>query len=145
MKYRYGSLIGHYENYQNTQSCCQRRVLALEQRRCCRNTKDIRSPALILEVNDSMIAVQKGRPLGNRTGCKHQSERRMKVGDKVTITYTMTATEVEMKPAKNSKAPVPAAAQKKKNKAAALVARRAGGKLASTFAAAEQPAQNSAN
>lgn len=55
----------------------------------------------VLEMNDSMIVVQKGKDrweIARDASSKLPSD--VKVGDKVTITYTMTAKEVEMKPAK---------------------------------------------
>ncbi len=64
----------------------------------------------VLEMNDSMIAVQKGKDrweINRDASSKLPAD--LKVGDKVTITYTMTAKEVEMKPAKGAKS----AAQKK--------------------------------
>lgn len=67
----------------------------------------------VLEMNDSMIAVQKGKDrweIARDTNSKVPTD--VKVGDKVTITYTMTAKEVEMKPAKAAKTK----AQKKENK-----------------------------
>jgi hypothetical protein len=57
----------------------------------------------VLEMNDNMIAVQKGKDrweIARDTSSKVPSG--LKVGDKVTITYTMTAKDVEMKPAKGS-------------------------------------------
>lgn len=58
----------------------------------------------VLEMNASMIAVQKGK---DRWEINRDSSSKVptdvKVGDKVTITYTMTAKEVEMKPAKAAK------------------------------------------
>ncbi len=58
----------------------------------------------VLEMNDTMIAVQKGKDrweINRDASSKLPSD--LKVGDKVTITYTMTAKEVEMKPAKGAK------------------------------------------
>lgn len=55
----------------------------------------------VLEVSDTMIAVQKGKDrweLARDSSTKAGGE--VKVGDKVTITYTMTATDIEVKPAK---------------------------------------------
>ena len=52
----------------------------------------------VLEVNDSMIAVQKGKDrweIARDSSTKVNGE--LKVGAKVTITYTMSATEVEVK------------------------------------------------
>jgi hypothetical protein len=58
----------------------------------------------VLEVSESMIAVQKGK---DRWEINRDSSTKMgaevKVGDKVMITYTMTAKEVEAKPAKEKK------------------------------------------
>jgi hypothetical protein len=55
----------------------------------------------VLEVSDSMIAVQKGK---DRWEIKRDSSTKvagdLKVGEKVTITYTMTATDVEVKAGK---------------------------------------------
>ena len=58
----------------------------------------------ILETNDQMIAVQKGKErweIAKDASTKANGEN--KVGDKVTITYTMTATEIEAKPMKGDK------------------------------------------
>ena len=68
----------------------------------------------VLEVNDSMIAVQKGKDRWevNRDSNTKMSGEAPKVGDKVHITYTMSATDVEVKAAKPAKA-------EKKEKAAA--------------------------
>jgi hypothetical protein len=64
----------------------------------------------VLEMNDTMIAVQKGK---DRWEIARDASvvlpSGLKVGDKVTITYTMMAKEIEMKPAKAVKP----AAQKK--------------------------------
>jgi len=52
----------------------------------------------VLEVNDSMIAVQKGKDrweIARDSNTKVNGD--LKVGAKVTITYTMTATDVEVK------------------------------------------------
>lgn len=66
----------------------------------------------VLEMNDNMIAVQKGK---ERWEIARDSSTtvpsNVKVGDKVTIIYTMTAKEVMLKPAKGAKAN----AQKKEN------------------------------
>ena len=59
----------------------------------------------VLEMNDSMIAVQKGKErweIARDAASKVPGD--LKVGDKVTITYTMTAKEVEVKPAKGTSA-----------------------------------------
>ena len=63
----------------------------------------------VLEANDSMIAVQKGKErweMARDSSTKVDGD--VKVGEKVTVTYTMTATKVEAK-----------AAAKKSDKAAA--------------------------
>jgi GH43 family beta-xylosidase len=73
----------------------------------------------VLEVNDSMIAVQKGK---DRWEINRDSTTKVtgdvKVGDKVHITYTMSATDVEVKAGKAEKgakkeAASPAASPKK--------------------------------
>jgi hypothetical protein len=59
----------------------------------------------VLEVTDSMIAVQKGKDrweLARDANTKVDGD--LKVGAKVTITYTMTATDVQVKAAKGAKA-----------------------------------------
>ena len=60
----------------------------------------------VLEVSDSMIAVQKGK---DRWEIARDANTKMagdvKVGTKVTIMYTMTATEVEVKAGKAEKKP----------------------------------------
>ena len=74
--------------------------------------KDYQVTGPILEVNDSMIAVQKGKDrweIARDANTKASGE--MKVGDKVTVHYTMTATDIEVKPGKAEKGA--AKAQKK--------------------------------
>src|SRR5262245_5033634 len=66
----------------------------------------------VLEVTDSMIAVQKGKDrweINRDANTKVTGD--LKVGEKVTVTYTMTATEVEVKAGKGTKkgGPTPAA------------------------------------
>jgi hydrogenase maturation factor len=66
--------------------------------------KDYQVTGPILEVNDSMIAVQKGKDrweIARDANTKASGE--MKVGDKVTVHYTMTATNIEAKAAKAEK------------------------------------------
>ena len=66
--------------------------------------KDYQVTGPILEVNDSMIAVQKGTDrweIARDSSTKASGE--MKVGDKVTVHYTMTAKEIEVKAAKGEK------------------------------------------
>jgi hypothetical protein len=58
----------------------------------------------VLEVTDSMIAVQKGKDrweINRDASTKVTGD--LKVGEKVTITYTMSATEVEVKAGKGGK------------------------------------------
>ncbi len=58
----------------------------------------------VLEVTDSMIAVQKGKDrweINRDANTKVTGD--LKVGEKVTITYTMSATEVEVKAGKGGK------------------------------------------
>jgi hypothetical protein len=58
----------------------------------------------VLEVNDSMIVVQKGKDrweLDRDSNTKVNGD--VKVGDKVHITYTMTAKDVEVKAGKGAK------------------------------------------
>jgi len=58
----------------------------------------------VLEVNDSMIVVQKGKDrweINRDANTKVAGD--VKVGDKVHITYTMSATDVEIKPGKGGK------------------------------------------
>lgn len=71
----------------------------------------------VLEANDSMIAVQKGK---DRWEVNRDASTKVtgdvKVGEKVHITYTMTATDVEVKAGKAAKA------EKKEAKAEAKAA-----------------------
>ena len=58
----------------------------------------------VLEVNDSMIVVQKGKDrweMNRDANTKVTGD--VKVGDKVHVTYTMSATEVEVKAGKAGK------------------------------------------
>src|SRR5215468_12727447 len=58
----------------------------------------------VLEVTDTMIAVQKGKDrweINRDANTKVTGD--LKVGEKVTITYTMTATDVEVKAGKGGK------------------------------------------
>ena len=71
----------------------------------------------VLEVTDTMIAVQKGKDrweINRDANTKVTGD--VKVGDKVTITYTMSATDVEVKAGKGGKkeGASPAGATKKK-------------------------------
>ena len=69
----------------------------------------------VLEVNDSMIAVQKGKDrweINRDSSTKVSGD--LKVGEKVTVTYTMSATDVEVKAAKGAKKEASPAASPKK-------------------------------
>ena len=60
----------------------------------------------VLEVTDAMIAVQKGKDrweINRDANTKVTGD--LKVGEKVTVTYTMSATDVEVKAAKGAKKP----------------------------------------
>src|SRR5713101_4447227 len=70
----------------------------------------------VLEVTDAMIAVQKGKDrweINRDANTKVSGD--LKVGEKVTVTYTMSATDVEVKAGKGAKkeATSPAASPKK--------------------------------
>jgi len=65
-------------------------------------TYDVTGP--VLEVNDSMIVVQKGKDrweINRDANTKVTGD--VKVGDKVHVTYTMSATDVEVKAGKGAK------------------------------------------
>ena len=69
------------------------------------STKTYQVTGPVLEMTDTMIAVQKGKDrweIARDASTKINGDA--KVGSKVMITYTMTATEVEVKEAKGSKA-----------------------------------------
>jgi hypothetical protein len=58
----------------------------------------------VLEVNDSMIVVQKGKDrweINRDANTKVTGD--VKVGDKVHVTYTMSATDIEVKAGKGAK------------------------------------------
>src|SRR5205807_7366651 len=58
----------------------------------------------VLEVTDAMIAVQKGKDrweINRDANTKVTGD--LKVGEKVTVTYTMSATDVEVKAGKGAK------------------------------------------
>src|SRR5213595_3674083 len=70
----------------------------------------------VLEVTDSMIAVQKGKDrweISRDASTKVSGD--LKVGEKVTVTYSMSATDVQVKAGKGAKkeAASPAASPKK--------------------------------
>jgi hypothetical protein len=69
----------------------------------------------VLEVTDTMVAVQKGKDrweINRDANTKVTGD--LKVGDKVTVTYTMSATDVEVKPGKGAKGGASPAGAKKK-------------------------------
>jgi hypothetical protein len=68
------------------------------------DAKDYQVTGPVLDVNDSMIAVQKGKDrweLARNSSTKVSGD--VKKGDKVTVHYTMTATDVEVKADKGAK------------------------------------------
>jgi FKBP-type peptidyl-prolyl cis-trans isomerase (trigger factor) len=71
----------------------------------------------VLEVSDSLIAIQKGKERWEITRAT-KAGGDVKVGDRVTIEYTMTATKIEVKPDKSAKregtSPSPAPSAEKK-------------------------------
>jgi len=72
--------------------------LALSSAVIAAGSKDYQVTGPVLEVTDSMIAVQKGKDrweLARDSSTKTSGD--IKVGDKVTVHYTMTATEIENK------------------------------------------------
>ena len=78
--------------------------LALSSAAFAGSAKDYQVTGPILEVNDSMIAVQKGKDrweVARDSNTKATGE--LKTGEKVTVHYTMTATNIEVKPAKAEK------------------------------------------
>ncbi|MEP6601983.1 MAG: hypothetical protein ABJB49_09260 [Nitrospirota bacterium] len=78
----------------------------------------------ILEMSDTIIVIEKEKGKNERWEIVRDSSTKttgeMKVGDKVTITYTMTATEIESKgaakPAKEAKASASPSASPMKKK-----------------------------
>ncbi|MDB6147787.1 MAG: hypothetical protein JWO45_1451 [Spartobacteria bacterium] len=79
------------------------------------SAKDYQVTGPVLEVTDTMIAVQKGKDrweISRDSNTKTSGE--VKVGDKVTVHYTMAATNIEAKAAgKAEKGASPAASPKK--------------------------------
>src|SRR5246127_3566699 len=89
-------------------------LLAFSNAAFAADAKDYQVTGPVLEVNGSMIAVQKGKDrweLARDANTKASAEP--KVGDKVTIHYSMTATNIEVKAGKTEKAAKPAASPKK--------------------------------
>ena len=64
------------------------------------DAKDYQVTGPVLEVNASYIVVQKGDQKWQIAVNSSTKGDKPKVGDKVTIHYTMTATEIQIKPAK---------------------------------------------
>ena len=64
------------------------------------DAKDYQVTGPVLEVKDSYIVVQKGDDKWQIAVSSFTKGAKPKVGDKVTIYYKMTATEIEAKPAK---------------------------------------------
>jgi len=68
------------------------------------DAKDYQVTGPVLDVSDSMIAVQKGK---DRWELKRDSSTKtsgeVKKGDKVTVHYSMTATDIEVKADKGAK------------------------------------------
>ncbi|HEY4284387.1 MAG TPA: hypothetical protein VGM62_15085 [Chthoniobacterales bacterium] len=79
------------------------------------DAKDYQVTGPVLDVTDSMIAVQKGKDrweLAKDSSTKTTGE--VKKGDKVTVHYSMTATNIEVKADKAAKKETKAAASPKK-------------------------------
>jgi ribosomal 50S subunit-recycling heat shock protein len=80
--------------------------LALSSAAFAAGVQDYQVTGPIAELNDTMIVVEKGAKkerfeIARDANTKASGE--MKVGDKVTVHYTMTATNIEVKPAKAEK------------------------------------------
>jgi len=78
--------------------------LALSSAAFAASAKTYQVTGPVLEVTDTMIAVQKGKDrweINRDANTKVTGD--LKVGEKVTITYTMSATEVEVKAGKGAK------------------------------------------
>ncbi|MDQ3214572.1 MAG: hypothetical protein M3P99_00605 [Pseudomonadota bacterium] len=71
-------------------------------------TKTYQVTGPILEMNDTVIVIEKTQGKNERWEIARDASTKasgeMKVGNKATITYTMTATEVDATPAKADKA-----------------------------------------
>jgi hypothetical protein len=87
------------------------------------STKTYQATGPVLELSDTTIVIEKERGKNERWEIARDASTKtsgeIKVGDKVTITYSMTATEIESKgpakPAKGAKASAsPAASPAKK-------------------------------
>jgi hypothetical protein len=78
--------------------------LALSSTAFAADAKTYQVTGPVLELTDTMIAVQKGKDrweINRDANTKVPAD--LKVGDRVTITYTMTATDVQVKPARGKK------------------------------------------
>jgi len=80
--------------------------LALSSAAFAAGVQDYQVTGPIAELNDTMIVVEKGAKkerfeVARDANTKASGE--MRVGDKVTVHYTMTATNIEVKPAKAEK------------------------------------------
>src|SRR5881628_535472 len=78
--------------------------LALSSVAFAASAKDYQVTGPILEVNDTMIAVQKGSERWEiKRDATTKATGEMKVGDKVTVHYTMSAVSIEAKAPKAEK------------------------------------------
>jgi hypothetical protein len=78
--------------------------LALSSVSFAADAKDYQVTGPVLDVSDSMIAVQKGKDrweIARNSSTKTSGE--VKKGDKVTVHYSMTATDIEVKADKSAK------------------------------------------
>ena len=87
--------------------------LALSGAALAASAKDYQVTGPIVEVNSGMIVIEKGAKkerweIARDSNTKSDTEP--KVGDKVTVHYTMTATNIEAKAAKGGKKEMKAAA-----------------------------------
>jgi hypothetical protein len=81
-------------------------VLALGSTMRADSPKSYQVTGPVLEMNDSMIVVQKGKERWEiARDAKTKMQGDVQVGTKVTVMYTMTATEVEAKAGKAAKKP----------------------------------------
>ncbi len=72
--------------------------LALSSFALAESAKSYQVTGPVLEMNDHMIAVQKGKDRWEiNRDASSKLPQDLKVGDKVTITYTMTVKSIEMK------------------------------------------------
>jgi|SRR5215470_4512063 len=89
--------------------------LALSSAAFAADAKDYQVTGPVLEVNDSMIAVQKGKDRWElKKDASTKTNGDVKVGAKVTVHYTMTATDIEAKAEKGAKKEASPAASPKK-------------------------------